>query len=102
MIEFLKDKGMFSKYVKGLIQAEMDRIEQESRPKALTVDPSVEDKIDEVGDKIDEILRLIKSGNIKVSEMDDTDEADQDELTITENQQTALMNTLTAFGITKS
>lgn len=96
MIEFLKDKGMFSKYVKQLIRAEMDRIEQEKNPKPLTVDPSIEDKIDE-------ILSLIKSGNIKVSELDDAEETEeQDELTITKNQQTAMMNSLAAFGLKKS
>ena len=96
MLEFLKDKGMFSKYVKQLIRAEMERVEQENNPKPIPVDPSIEDKIDE-------ILSIIKNSNIVISEPDDKEELEsQDELTITKNQQTAMLNSIAAFGLKKS
>lgn len=94
LIEFLEDKGQFSKYVKALIQAEMERQEEERRPKKLEVSPSLEDKIDE-------ILELLKSGKISLSESNNTNEEDENELTITEAQKSALMNTMSAFHVKK-
>lgn len=94
MLLFLGDKGQFSKYVKQLIKAEMEREELSKLPKKIEVKASVEDKIDE-------ILELLKSGKISLSNDDTPEDVKEDELTITEAQKSALMNTMSAFNIKK-
>lgn len=98
LLEFLEDKGQFSKYVKQLIREEMERIEEAKKPKFVPIKQSTDEKIDE-------ILELLKSGKIQLSNDKDAEDVpieDSNELTtLSEGQKTALAESLSFFGITK-
>lgn len=97
MVRFLKDKGQFSTYIKGLIKEEMERQRKAENPDPITISPSVEEKVDE-------ILELLKSGKFIVAESNDQDEEtvnDGDELEVTEVQQNIVSGLLNHYGISK-
>ncbi len=94
LLEFLGDKGQFSKYVKQLIREEMERIEEAKKPKFVPIKQSTDEKIIEMYDKLDKVLSLLENGSLVVSNREDTTEATEeqkDELTtLSEGQKTAL------------
>lgn len=93
LIAFLEDKGQFSRYVKRLIKEEMERQYKLENPDPIEISPSAEEKIDE-------ILSLLKSGKLVVSESDETTDAG-DELDATETQKEIMSNLIGHFGIIK-
>lgn len=96
LLEFLEDKGAFSKYVKKLIMAEIERVEEAKQPKLVQVAPTMEEKVDE-------ILELLKSGKLQLSDSKDTTDTKEEhnELTLSEGQKTAIARSLKTFGVVK-
>lgn len=96
LIEFLEDKGQFSLYVKRLIKEEMERQRKAENPDPIVVSPSIEEKIDEM-------LELLKSGKLIMSESNEAPDVDDigDELEATDKQKEIMNGLMGHFHVSK-
>lgn len=96
LIEFLEDKGQFSLYVKRLIKEEMERQRKAENPDPIVVSPSIEEKIDEM-------LELLKSGKLIMSESNEAPDVDDigDELEVTDKQKEIMSGLMGHFHVSK-